>query len=261
MKTYTRQTRALGVVAISLLSFLTASARADTPKFPGRGRAELTRIDPVSLLVNYVSASSKPVSGRLRELKYEAPNLNLSKSLIGILVHPCERGDRIEVSNSRFTGATRGVDAAGIGRFVWVLNGIYSSTGATWAFDGTLRPAEDVYDFDADSKGSRSLAAEVSTRLGAMLPGRPFRITIVGSIRVSVSGVCGLSAPGTMIARTEKPTSRFSPTLASFPNMPRRLAQAQAQAQGGTPLISHGLGSFRLRTWAIGMVSNETLLR
>lgn len=155
--------------------------------------------DPLGLLVHYIERSGKQVRIRLRDFQHVPANFGQSNELRSLASRPCGRGDVVRIE-SRFSGSATGSDAAGVGRFVWQLSGTFVSDGLVWSFSGNLRPAPDYYNFDPQPPGVRSFFGEVSTRIGSMLPGKPFRVQIDGAKSVRFGGPCAPGAGGSAIA-------------------------------------------------------------
>jgi RHS repeat-associated protein len=61
------------------------------------------------------------------------------------------------------------------------------STGS-YNFSGALTARNDIYDFDPKPLGIRSFPAEMSTRFGAALPGKPYEIEFVGKTLIDETG-------------------------------------------------------------------------
>ena len=56
----------------------------------------------------------------------------------------------------------------------------------SWSFEGQLRAFDDTYDFNRSTH--RGFWGELSTEIGATVPGTPFDIRFVGGKRISESG-------------------------------------------------------------------------
>jgi len=97
---------------------------------------------------------------------------------------------------SSLPGVATGADAAGIGRFVWLVKGQYTTDGARWQFNGTASSKEDFYNFDKKQWGERAFWAEVSTRIGSAFKGTDFKVSIDGSLPISITGTCTLNSAG-----------------------------------------------------------------
>jgi hypothetical protein len=164
-------------------------------KFPGKGAVTIGA-GAISLFVHYLDGSGKPVEVNLRDIHYAKPDLAKSKELAALSKSPCGVGDVVKVSKSAIAAEATGVDAAGIGRFVWLITGQYTTNGKSWQFEGTVRPKDDQYNFNKGRDGDRAFWAEVSTRLGARFPGKEFRVRIEGSLPVGIRGVCSLNSAG-----------------------------------------------------------------
>lgn len=184
----------VGVVALALITSGNATRAADQ-KFPGKGLVTIGA-GPIPLLIHYFDGSGKPAQVNLRELHYAKPELVRSKELAALAKSPCSIGDVVKIEKSAIGAEATGVDAAGVGRFVWLIAGKYTSDGKRWQFQGTVQPKDDRYDFSKGKDGERAFWAEVSTRLGATFPGKEFTVKIQGSLSVSISGVCNLNAAG-----------------------------------------------------------------
>ncbi len=179
-------------VALVVVSQASYSAES---KFPGKGVVTIGA-GPMPLLVHYVDGSGKTVQVKLRDIHYAQPDISKSKELNALAKSPCGAGDVINIPTSAIGAETTGVDVAGIGRFVWLINGQYTSDGKRWQFKGTVKPKDDKYDFNKGKDGERAFWAEVSTRIGSTFPGKEFSVRIAGSLPVSITGVCNLNSAG-----------------------------------------------------------------
>lgn len=183
-----------GVAALALMTLAQAAWSGDQ-RFPDKGAVTIGT-GPIPLIVHYVDGSGKPVQVKLRDIQYAKPELVRSKELAALAKSPCGLGDVVKITNSAIGAEATGVDAAGIGRFVWLITGQYTTDGKRWQFEGTVRPKDDKYDFNKGKDGERAFWAEVSTRLGASFPGRQFTVRIQGSLPVGIRGVCSLNSAG-----------------------------------------------------------------
>jgi len=77
---------------------------------------------------------------------------------------------------------------AAYGRVVLQLRGVPAVSQGRYSSRGRLSAADDLYDFDPQPWGIRRYAAEASTRIGSVLPGRPFYNLFNGSRPLSASG-------------------------------------------------------------------------
>ncbi len=189
----------LVAIVTAVCGIPSADATEAPARYPARGVVKLSPT-PLNLLVHYVNGSQQPVESELRQFDYAPPDLSLSSALKAIAAQPCSVGDQVQVHGSKFAGKARGIDALGIGRFVWILDGRYVSDGTTWRFTGKIAPAPDLYDFNSEKPGTREFSQEVLTRIGAQIPGKTFRIEITGFHDVEIRGACSLTAAGTAIA-------------------------------------------------------------
>jgi hypothetical protein len=184
-----------------MLGLLLALAAIDTAnaqqKFPGKGEVKIGS-GPLPLLIHYVDGTGAPVQVELRRMQFQPPPLQKSKELAAIAKLPCGKGDVVNVS-SRLEGVASGTDAAGIGRFIWLLDGQYTTDGEKWSFVGKARANDDLYDFNKGKDGERAFWQEVATKLGSSFPGKSFRVKISGSVDVGISGVCGLNSAGQVL--------------------------------------------------------------
>jgi len=189
--------RGFGRLTVASMLSLVCGAGLAQAKFPSKGSATIGT-GPLPLLIHYIDGSGKPVRVELRNLRFQPPPLAKSKELAALANRPCSRGDVVEV-NSRLEGAAEGQDAAGIGRFVWIVRGQYTSDGQKWQFNGAASAKDDFYDFNKGKDGERAFWQEVATRLGAAFPGKAFKVQIGGSVSVGIAGICGLSASGSAL--------------------------------------------------------------
>jgi RHS repeat-associated protein len=91
--------------------------------------------------------------------------------------------------NTRTGFATFGAQAAYLGNITLELSGtltVNCEGTCSWSFSGTMSAAPDVY--DANPSDHRTPAAEASTAVLRKIPGKPYRIQIVGERQVSESG-------------------------------------------------------------------------
>lgn len=188
--------RCIAVAAIAIAA--SGGASAETKKFPGKGIVKIGS-GPVPLVVNYLSNTGNNVQVSLRDLSYESPDLSLSKELASVAKSPCSRGDVVNVSQSSIAGKATGRDAAGIGRFVWLISGQYTTDGQRWQFQGFVTPKDDYYNFNKGKDGEREFWAEVSTAIGSAFPGKAFSVRIQGRLPVSIAGFCGMNSAGEAI--------------------------------------------------------------
>lgn len=188
----------VATIGIEGIAAIPASSTSSPAKFPSKGMISIGK-GPVPLLVHYVDGTGKSVKLQLRDLQYEQPQLTKSKELQDLAKRPCGRGD-VVVIRSRIAGAASGSDAAGIGRFVWQIEGRFTTDGERWQFEGKASPRSDLYDFNKETDGSRAIWAEVLTRIGASFSGKSFKIQIDGSLPIGISGICGSNTSGTSIA-------------------------------------------------------------
>jgi hypothetical protein len=77
---------------------------------------------------------------------------------------------------------------AAYGRVVLVLDGTLTVSGGQYSFKGSITAPPDLYDFDKQPWGARTFMGEVSTRAGALLPGKPFYNVFNGGKQVNTSG-------------------------------------------------------------------------
>jgi RHS repeat-associated protein len=77
---------------------------------------------------------------------------------------------------------------AAYGRVILQLDGVLTVSQGEYSFAGTISARPDKYDFDQQPWGQRTNAGEISTRIGAMLPGKPFLNLFSGNKSVSSSG-------------------------------------------------------------------------
>ena len=167
------------------------------PSYPRRQSMSVSP-NPIFLFAHYLDKSGKSIRVQLRDFQHQAPNFSQSHELRALASRPCGRGDNVRI-NSSFSGQATGIDAGGIGQFRWSLAGNYASTGQSWQFTGTLKAAPDFYNFDPKAPGARSYVGELTTRIGGMFPGKPFRIEIVGSRQVQLGGICAQGANGAFV--------------------------------------------------------------
>lgn len=190
-----RLARSRGATAVLWLGLFGAAWAQGAAKFPAKGVVTVGT-GPLPLFVHYLNGSGLKVKTSLRDLSYAPPDLALSKELQLLALRPCAVGDQVILKDSRIEGKTTGADAAGIGRFVWLVSGRYASDGRKWQFNGTVAAKDDLYNFNKSRDGARSTWAEVSTRLGSKFDGKEFWIQITGSLPVSINGVCSLDSKG-----------------------------------------------------------------
>jgi hypothetical protein len=183
-----------GLAALAIMTLAQAAWSANQT-FPGRGVVTIGT-GPIPLLVHYLDGSGKAAQVKLRDIHYAKPELARSKELAALAKSPCGVGDVVNINNSAIAAEATGLDAAGIGRFVWLITGKYTTDGKRWQFQGAVRPKEDKYDFNKGKDGERAFWAEVSTKLGATFPGKEFTVRIQGSLPVGISGICGLNSAG-----------------------------------------------------------------
>jgi hypothetical protein len=188
------QTIALAIVAV-VLAGPWPGARPAEQKFPGKGTLTIVT-GPVAMFIHYLDGSGKPVELRLRDLSYAEPDLTLSKQLNALSKRPCGVGDVVNINRDPIAAHATGLDAAGIGRFSWLISGQYTSDGKRWWFKGRVQPMDGPYKFDKQDFGSRDFMAEVSTRIGSTFHGAQFSVTMTGSLPVSIDGICSLTSAG-----------------------------------------------------------------
>jgi hypothetical protein len=78
---------------------------------------------------------------------------------------------------------------AAYGRVKLQLEGTMSVSQGNYSFSGRLSAPPDPYDFDPKPWGQRSRWGEISTRAGALLPGKPFDNIFVGDRLLQSQGV------------------------------------------------------------------------
>jgi len=188
-------TRFVAGIASLVLIALAQAAWSANQSFPGKGVVTIGT-GPIPLLVHYLDGSGKPAQVKLRDIHYAKPELARSKELAALARSPCGVGDVVNIKSSAIGAEATGVDAAGIGRFVWLITGQYTTDGKRWQFQGAVRPKDDKYDFNKSRDGQRAFWAEVSTKLGATFPGKEFTVRIQGSLPVGISGACSLNSAG-----------------------------------------------------------------
>ena len=175
-----------------------APSKAAAQNFP-RPQSTFVSPSPLGLLVHYLDKSGTTKRVRLRDFQHDPADLSQSRELRALASHPCSRGDNVRIA-SQFPGRATGQDAAGIGRFTWRLDGTFVSDGLTWSLSGNLYSGNDLYNFDPQPLGSRTFFGEVSTRIGSLLPGKPFKVQIDGAKQVKLSGPCRPGSAGSAIA-------------------------------------------------------------
>lgn len=197
----TKNTLTIGVLVIALTTLVFGSplASAKDAKYPSKGTTTLSPT-PLRLLGHFINGEGKTVNTDLRDFAYVPPDFSLSFALNAVAKSPCSQGDRIVIKDSAFSGYATGTDQLGIGRFVWLLNGVYTSDGNNWHFKGRITPQADYYNFNKAKPGERKWWAELATNAGAHIPGDNFDIVISGGHDVEIKGFCSLSAAGTAIA-------------------------------------------------------------
>jgi hypothetical protein len=86
--------------------------------------------------------------------------------------------------------ATKGFNnKATFGNVILQIHGVVTAqSSGSYNFKGALSALNDRYDFNPQPWGVRTIPAEISTRFGAMLPGRPYGIEFVGSRAIDESG-------------------------------------------------------------------------
>ena len=77
---------------------------------------------------------------------------------------------------------------AAYGRVILQLNGVLTVSQGQYNFSGAVSAIPDLYDFDKQPWGVRTYSGEISTRIGATLPGKPFYNVFIGNKPVSASG-------------------------------------------------------------------------
>ncbi len=189
--------RSIVLLALTVGAAEAASAQGSA-SYPAKGVARIGT-GPLPLLVHYLEKSGKKVQVTLRDLSFAAPDLRKSKELAALARRQCGAGDMVEIRNSRIPAEATGADAVGIGRFVWLVTGRFSTDGKKWWFEGTITAKDDLYDFNKGKDGERALWAEVSTRLGAAFDGKQFWIQITGTLPVNITGTCTQSSAGQSI--------------------------------------------------------------
>lgn len=88
--------------------------------------------------------------------------------------------------DSRSPFSTSGDQALFLGNITLRLQGTLSLDSSSYAFKGTLKSFDDVYDFNKSTH--RSVFGEVLTRMGATQTGVPFDIQIRGSKPIDETG-------------------------------------------------------------------------
>ena len=83
--------------------------------------------------------------------------------------------------NLEQTYRTKGMQRGALGHISRTLSGTLTVDDKGWSLDGGLGAKDDNYDFDPKEWGKRSIEGEVSTRVGARLKGKNFRIIFKGS--------------------------------------------------------------------------------
>ena len=147
---------------------------------------EVVTHNPLTLFAHYISKSGTPARTSLQEISIPTPNWRQIPQLREVLNESCTKA--VKHIDTRFPSGTSGLDKLGIGTFTLRLVGDHSSNGSTWAFRGYLKAFQDTYDFNPST--NRSVAAEVSTRVGGLFPGRSFQIKIEGQRGVTLTGRC-----------------------------------------------------------------------
>lgn len=186
--------RSAAICVATAMSPFMAGVTWGAAKFPDKGVVTIGK-GPLPLFVHYLDGTGQTVRKSLRDLKFEEPPLAKSKELAALAKRPCGRGDVVNLTSS-LPGVATGADAAGIGRFVWLVKGQYTTDGARWQFNGTASSKEDFYNFDKKQWGERAFWAEVSTRIGSAFKGTDFKVSIDGSLPISITGTCTLNSAG-----------------------------------------------------------------
>ena len=78
---------------------------------------------------------------------------------------------------------------AAYGRVILQLDGTLTISEGRYTFSGTLTAPPDLYDFDKQPWSTRTFMGEVSTRGGALLPGKPFLNVSKGGRQLQSGGL------------------------------------------------------------------------
>lgn len=137
-------------------------------------------------LKHYVEGSGKSLTARFDELGAENVTPEMFAQVKGLAAAGTPDGQY--AINDTLGLQTDSLNArAAYGRVTLQLQGALTVSQGSYSFSGRLSAAPDKYDFDPQPWGVRTPMGEVSTRAGALLPGRSFNNVFVGD-RVLRSG-------------------------------------------------------------------------
>jgi hypothetical protein len=138
-------------------------------------------------LAHYVAGSGTPLPAYFSELDAEGVRPEDFKQ-VRSLVSTTTPDGVYQVTDEMGWQTKSGNARAAYGRVVLTVDGTLTVSKGQYTFEGTLGAKPDKYDFDSQPWGVRSFGAEVSTRLGSLLPGKPYYNVIQGTRSVYSSG-------------------------------------------------------------------------
>jgi len=131
-------------------------------------------------LAHYVAGSGRPLPAYFSELDAENVRPEQFRQVQSLLSSQPPDGTYTISDEMGWTTKSANASAA-YGRVVLSLNGTLTIANGNYTMEGTLAARPDLYDFDKQPWGVRTIPGEVSTRFGSLLPGTPFYNYFLGS--------------------------------------------------------------------------------
>lgn len=139
-------------------------------------------------LKHYMKGSRAPLDASFDELGAEGVRAEAFPGFKKLVGSGLENGT-YSVSDKRGWQTTSTNAKLAYGRVVLQLDGNLTVSQGQYSFSGRVTALPDLYDFDPQPWGVRSIPGEVSTEAGARLPGKPFYNVFKGGRQVDSNGV------------------------------------------------------------------------
>jgi RHS repeat-associated protein len=154
------------------------------------GATANTKLSALAALAHYIRGSGTKVQTGFNQLDPKVRAGDFTAVQEAIKQAQQGGGDVTAAVSSMKPHATKGFNnKATFGNVILQIDGVVTAqSSGSYNFKGALSALNDRYDFNPQPLGVRTIPAEISTRFGALLPGRPYGIEFVGSRAIDESG-------------------------------------------------------------------------